>query len=182
MKALRTVLFSALAAFGLATAADVSAQQTSGVARASSGARTGAISQHGSGGPRHWGGGTRHWSGGTRHWGGGGHWSGHRNYWHGSRIGFYFGVPVLWGAAYWGWPYYYDSYYYPRTTVIYRDIERHPASYPDGEMGPATTEVPPSAGAPAQGPLYMNYCESAKAYYPKVTSCPEGWKFVRPAP
>ena len=167
MKALRTLLISALAAFGLAAAADASAQHASGVARASSGTRTGAISQH--------------WSGGTRHWSGSGHWSGHRSYWGGSRIGFYFGVPVLWGAAYWGWPYYYgyDPYYYPRT-VIYRDIERYPASYPDGEMGPATTDVPPSAGAPAQGPLYMNYCESAKAYYPKVTSCPEGWKFVRP--
>ena len=179
MKALRTLLISALAAFGLAAAVDVSAQQ-SGVARASSGTRTGAIGNHWSGGTHSWSG-SGHWSGGTRHWSGSGHWYGPRNHWYGSRIGFYFGVPVLWGAWYWGWPYYYDygPYYYPRT-IIYRDIERYPASYPDGEMGPATTEVPPSAGAPSQGPLYMNYCESAKAYYPKVTSCPEGWKFVRP--
>ena len=33
-------------------------------------------------------------------------------------------------------------------------------------------------GAPTQAPAYMNYCESAKAYFPKVTTCPEGWKFV----
>ena len=172
MKALRTVLFSALAAFGLAAAADASAQHAGGVARAS-GTRSGATSHNWSG--------THNWSGGTRHWSGG-HWSGYRNYWHGSRIGFYFGVPILWGAAYWGWPYYYGygPYYYPPRTVIYRDIETYPA-YPDGELGPpATTDVPPGAGAPSQGPLYMNYCESAKAYYPKVTSCPEGWKFVRP--
>ena len=166
MKASKTVLVSALAALGLAAAAEASAQHASGVARGSSGMRSGAI--------------THNWSGGTRHWSGSGHWSGHRSHWHGSRIGFYFGVPIFWGAA-WGWPYYYGygPYYYPRT-VIYRDIEVYPASYPDGEMGPATTDVPPAAGAPSQGPLYMNYCESAKAYYPKVTSCPEGWKFVRP--
>jgi len=33
-------------------------------------------------------------------------------------------------------------------------------------------------GAPTQAPAYMNYCDSSKAYYPKVTSCPEGWKFI----
>jgi hypothetical protein len=53
--------------------------------------------------------------------------------------------------------------------------------YPQGVMQapPPTTEVAPNAqGAPVQGPTYMNYCESAKAYFPKVTTCPEGWKFV----
>jgi len=33
---------------------------------------------------------------------------------------------------------------------------------------------------PQQGPLYMNYCESARAYFPKVTTCPEGWKLSNP--
>jgi len=41
--------------------------------------------------------------------------------------------------------------------------------------------VPYSQDAPRTGPLYLNYCDSAKAYYPKVTSCPEGWKFIEPA-
>ncbi len=54
-----------------------------------------------------------------------------------------------------------------------------------GPQGPMyeeapTTQVVPGPGAPNQGPLYMNYCESAKAYYPKVTTCPEGWKFIAP--
>ena len=69
----------------------------------------------------------------------------------------------------------YDWYYYPRAAYV----ERYPMSTPDDA---ATTEAPVGPGAPTQGPLYMNYCESAKAYYPKVTSCPEGWKFLPAQP
>ena len=58
-------------------------------------------------------------------------------------------------------------------------IERYPASYPEGVIESApTTEAPRTEGAPVQGPSYMNFCESANAYYPKVTACPEGWRFV----
>lgn len=112
----------------------------------------------------------------------GGHWGGHHHHWHGARWGFYFGAPILWSSVYWGWPYYGYPYYYPYPTVIYRDIERYPMSYPEGVLEPApTTDIGPrSEGAPRQGPLYMNYCESAKAYFPKVTSCPEGWKMISP--
>ena len=46
---------------------------------------------------------------------------------------------------------------------------------PPSDMAPSN-----SPGGPTQAPAYMNYCESAKAYFPKVTSCPEGWKFVTP--
>ena len=112
------------------------------------------------------------WHGGMR--GGGGHWSGGHGHWY-PRVGFYVGAPLLWSAWYWGGPY--DYYYYPRTVVYDRVIERYPSSYPDGVMEPGT-EVPRGQGAPMQGPAYMNYCDSAKAYYPKVTSCPEGWKFI----
>ena len=111
--------------------------------------------------------GGRGWSGGH-----GGHWGGH---WYGPRVGLYIGAPILWSPWYWGYPY---DYYYPRT-VIYRGVERYPASYPDGylEPAPSSTEVPRTEGAPTRAPAYMNYCESAKAYFPKVTSCPEGWRF-----
>jgi len=111
--------------------------------------------------------GGRGWSGGH-----GGHWGGH---WYGPRVGLYIGAPILWSPWYWGYPY---DYYYPRT-VIYREVERYPASYPDGylEPAPSSTEVPRTEGAPTRAPAYMNYCESAKAYFPKVTSCPEGWRF-----
>ena len=151
MKAMRKVLVAALAAAGLATAGTVLAAPQSG--------------GHSGG---HWSGGhSGHWSGG--HWGGR-HWGGH-SYWR-PGWGFYFGVPVI---AAWGWPYYYDYWYdYPRDTIVYREVERMP--WP--EANPPTTEVQPAPGAPSQGPAYMNYCESAKAYYPKVTQCPEGWRFL----
>jgi hypothetical protein len=155
MKTIKSLLVAALATAGLGLAID---SQAAG--HTWSGA-------HGGG----------HWSGGGGgHWGGG-HWGGSR--WYGPRIGFYLGAPLLW-PGYWG--YYPYDYYYPRTVVV----ERYPASYPDGgypdgamaPMDDGTDVAPYSPGAPTQGPTYMNYCDSARAYYPKVTSCPEGWKFV----
>jgi hypothetical protein len=160
MKAIKSLLVAALAAAGLAATADARADRGGG----HFGGHTGAGSGHWSGGG--------HWSGnwGGRHWGG---------RWYGPRVGLYVGAPLFWAPWYLGYPY---DYYYPRT-VIYREIERYPGSYPDypeGYMEPApTTEIaPPREGAPAQAPTYMNFCESAKAYFPKVTTCPEGWKFL----
>ncbi|HEX5633679.1 MAG TPA: hypothetical protein VFX50_10630, partial [Gemmatimonadales bacterium] len=129
-----------------------------------------------------------HAYGGARH---DGHrnWSGHRGHWHGRGYwgagwGLYFGLPLVYGAA-WGWPYYYGygyDYAYPRETVIYREVEREPLPYPEGVLQPMpSTEVAPGPGAPTRGPLYMNYCESARAYFPKVTKCPEGWRLATPA-
>ena len=148
MKAMKSLVVAAVAAAGMALVADA---QAAGPVH--SGARP-------SGGGGHWSGG--HFRGG---WGG--------RYWYPS-VGFYVGAPLLWSAWYWGWPY---DYYYPRTVVYDRVIERYPAAYPDGVMEPST-EAPRGMGAPAQEPAYRNYCESAKAYYPKATSCPEGWKFI----
>src|SRR5204863_2577425 len=103
-----------------------------------------------------------------------GHYGGYYPYW---GWGAYYGWPLY--AAAWGWPYYYD-YGYP----YYEPYPAAPAypAYPEGRMAPppATTEVPQGEGGPVRGPLYMNYCESAKAYFPKVTSCPEGWRFITP--
>ena len=110
-------------------------------------------------------------------------WRGHRGHRHrgGASWGIYLGAPLALGAA-WGWPYYAD-FGYPRETIIYREREVYPREY--DEVGPApdpesTTEVPRGEGTPSQGPLYMNYCESARAYFPRVTSCPEGWKLATP--
>ena len=179
MKALRALLVPALAAGGLAAAVDAPAQAVNGATRSMSTGSTAAITRHAGTHRGSFSGGQRHWGGG-RHWGGN-HWGGHHHHghWHG-RVGFYFGVPLVWSSWYWGWPYYYDPLYYPRSAVVYREVERVPAY--EGEMAPATTEVQPGPGSPTQGPLYMNYCESAKAYYPKVASCPEGWKFIAPKP
>ena len=161
MKAIHSLfLAAALSTAGLAGVTDVQAAR---------GASTGG--GHSSGG---------HWSGGGH---GGGHWSGGHwrgRYW-GAGWGFY-AAPLFLGSYYAGYPYWgypYD-YYYPRTVVVDGAVNRYPQSYPEGVMmEPApTTEVPMTQGAPSQGPAYMNYCESAKAYYPKVSACPEGWKFL----
>ena len=109
--------------------------------------------------------------GGRHH---GGHFHGHRH-WHGPRIGLSIGVPLAFG---WGYGYYGDPWFYG-PPVVYREREViREVEPPMAE--PASTEIPRGEGAPAQGPLYMNYCESAKAYFPKVQRCPEGWKFVSP--
>lgn len=167
MRATAKLLVAALAAAGLAFAADAGA--ASGIARHGGGAWSGGGHSGGGrwSGGGHSGGG--HWNGGHR-WSGGHHWSG--GHW-----GFYLGAPLVVGSWWWGSPYYYDYYYYPypRETVIYREVER----YPEGEFGPAA-EAAPGPGSPTQGPLYMNYCESSKAYYPKVTTCAEGWRFIPP--
>lgn len=170
MRAIKSLVVAALVATGVAIAADAQAA-TNPIARSS-----------GWSGPR---GGGGHWSGGGHFGGGhfsGGHFSGghfHGHFGHGRffgpRFGVFIGAPIFWPGwyggypYYWGYPYYYD-WYYPRAAYV----ESYPVSTPDEA---ATTEVPVTPGAPTQAPAYMNYCESARAYYPKVTSCPEGWKF-----
>jgi hypothetical protein len=167
MNSTKTILVSALAALGLAAGA-AHAQHHGG-----GGTHSGGFSGHVSGG--HVSGG--HWSGG--HWSGG-HWGGWHGGWWGPRVGFYLGVPLFWG-----WPYYYG---YPYYAYPYYDYAYGPSyyappvdgggmAYPQGQVDSSTTQVQPGPGAPTQEPAYRNYCESAKAYYPKVTSCPEGWRF-----
>ena len=171
MKAIKALLIPALAALGLAAVAEAHAQanalQSGSQSRA--GSRIGTAVQ-GGGTDRHFG---RH--DGNRH-DGPRHWRGHHHHrWHG-HFGFFFGAPLLWSAWHWGWPYY-DPFFhpYPRA-LVYREVERWPEMSP-----PESTQLPKGEGAPTQGPLYMNYCESAKAYFPKVTSCPEGWKMTTPS-
>jgi hypothetical protein len=162
MKSMRTLLVAALAAAGLATAGSAFAQHNGG----------------------HSGG---HFSGGHFNGGhfGGGHFVGHGGHFFGPRFSFFLGVPLFWGPYYWGAPYYspyyspyYDGYYYgyPDAPTVYQEREVVPY-----DTMPPTTQAQPGPGAPSQGPLYMNYCASAKAYYPKVTQCPEGWKFIEPS-
>lgn len=110
------------------------------------------------------------WRGHGRHW--------HGHHWHGPRVGFYIGAPLLWGSYYWGDPWYWHG---PRT--VYREVIREPEIVEVERVERVEREPAPAPSAeevPAKGPLYMNYCESAKAYFPKVTRCPEGWKFISP--
>jgi hypothetical protein len=168
MKPIRTMLVAAIAAAGMVATVQAQSHPASRGASASGGARIHTTGTHGT-----WSGGG-HWRGGGGHWGGG--------HWGGARFGLYIGAPLLWSSWYWaGYPYYYDYWGYPRTVVYDRVIERYPASYPEGVMRYAepTTDIGPrTPGAPTEAPAYRNYCESAKAYFPKVTACPEGWRFV----
>lgn len=174
MKATGKLLATALvASCAILVANDVHASTDAGKHR--SGAHRGGDG-HRHGGHR-WHGHRDHWRGHRGHWRGhSGHWPGHWGW------GLSIGVPLYWGAA-WGWPHYYDhGYGYPRDTVVYREVERMPEPMPEGRLEPApTTQVPLTEGAPVRGPLYMNYCESAQAYFPKVTRCPEGWRLATPS-
>jgi len=123
---------------------------------------------------------------------GGGH-GGHGGdaYW-GWGLGLAIGVPLAlgWYEPWWGPGYYPPSAYGPvYRGYAYRDWcaqdedclrERMAQSLP----APPTTEIVPAApgadGAPTQRPLHLNYCASARAWFPQVRSCPGGWRLVLP--
>ncbi len=82
--------------------------------------------------------------------------------WHGHVV---IGGPV-WAPAYYPYWWYPRPYYvYPPTVIV-----QEPLEYVERE--PAPPAPPP---APAAPPAYWHYCESARAYYPSVPSCPEPW-------
>lgn len=159
MKAMKSLVVAALSAGGLAVAADAQAGR--------GGHSGGGHSGHGHAGAGHSG-----FHGGG--WGGRGSWGGHR-FFSGPRIGVFIGAPLLFSPWYGGPSYYYDDYYYP--PIVDRMIEPYSASYPEGAMEWAPPD-PRTELAPPLAPAYMNYCESGDAYFPRVTTCPEGWKFV----
>jgi hypothetical protein len=124
--------------------------------------------------------------GSDRHWG-------HSRY-HGSSgwgwgLGLAFGIPWALGwydPWWWGPGYYYPSYAYGPVYRGYADAcaqdedcwgERLARAAPP----PPTTQVEPaSPGEPTQHPLHLNYCDSAKAWFPQVRECPGGWRLVLP--
>ena len=172
MKSLKTLVIASLAAASLTLAVDANAQQHgAGHSGGMHGGSLGAAVNHGG------------WHGGGSAWHGGGGW--HGGGWHGGyypRYSFYLGVPFLWPSYYyWGSPYAYYPYSYSAYDYTYPGYMYPPADAMQQPMEEEpTAQAAPGPGSPTQGPLYMNYCESSKAYYPKVASCPEGWKFIAP--
>lgn len=99
----------------------------------------------------------------------GGYW--HHPGWYGPRVGW----SVGWGwrgddwddwDGYPGWGWYAPPAYAYAPPVI---VERQVAPLPPAPPGPAP-----------QASWY--YCDSAKAYYPYVSTCPEGWRAVPTTP
>lgn len=179
MKALNALVLPLIAAAGLCMAADSQAQNRHGGSPGyRGGGHTGVSGGHWhGGGPRvSYGYGYRHghYYGGHAYWG-----------WWGAAIA----APFLWGGVYYDWPYYgpyAGAYWGPRyyrygPGPYYPDEVAYGYPQASNEVALPTTEVPASGpGAPTQRPLYMNYCEDTKAYYPKVGSCASGWQMRRP--
>lgn len=91
----------------------------------------------------------------------------HDDHWSGSVV---IGVPLFagpsYGYGYYGYPYPYRYRYgYPGDVVVIRERSETPAL--------------PSGPPPQQ---YWYYCDSARGYYPYVSSCPEQWRAVPATP
>jgi len=84
--------------------------------------------------------------------------------------------PVWIGPPYWGYP-----YYTPPVVVAPPPVVVPPAAPPVVVQPPAPqVYVQPDERAAHES--YYYYCESAKAYYPYVKECPQGWTHVAPQP
>jgi len=86
-----------------------------------------------------------------------------------------------------GLPYYYaNDIYYVQTPGGYTvaappNVAAAPAPAPQAPPSAAAPPPAPQAAAPAQAGTWF-YCESAKAYYPYVAECKEGWRQVPATP
>ena len=98
---------------------------------------------------------------------------GHRGHVH-TRVFVGFGPSYYWGPGpYWGpYPYW---YYPPPPAVVYTP--------PPVVVQESAARVHPAADAarPAPEQQFWYYCQSAGAYYPSVSNCPEAWVKVRAA-
>lgn len=70
-------------------------------------------------------------------------------------------------------------YWYPRP--IYPYGYPYPPYYDYDYPNPPIVIAPPAQGAPPEQ-SYWYYCDSSKAYYPYVRTCPGGWRKVPATP
>ena len=96
-----------------------------------------------------------------------------------------------WYDPYWWGPAVYPSYAYRGVYPAYPynngcgiDDDCWRALQSQNQPPAPTTEVPPLAagadGGPTERPLHLNYCDSARAWFPHVRTCPGGWRLIRP--
>ena len=114
--------------------------------------------------PRRWGGKIERFEHRDIHRWRGGNW---RHGWHNGHLGWWWVVGGLW-------------YFYPEPVYPYPDPYRPPIVI----LPPAEESAPPAATLIAPEPTrpVWYYCESARAYYPYVATCPLGWKSVPAVP
>ena len=80
-----------------------------------------------------------------------------------------------------GVPYYYaNDVYYVQQPGGYA-VAEPPMLASENPPPPSPAPQPGSAAAPGSAGNWY-YCESAKAYYPYVTECKEGWRSVPATP
>ncbi len=105
-----------------------------------------------------------------------------RHEWHEGRLGWWWAVGGVW--------YFYERPIYPYPMVVANVLyvppvtvvtPVYPVAPPAPPMSPQGTTVvapyPPS-GMPAPETQLYYYCDSARAYYPTVTQCPQPWRRV----
>lgn len=86
---------------------------------------------------------------------------------------------VVWSG---GVPYYYaNDVYYAAAPAGIGYVVMAPPEAAAATPAPAPTVAPPPAAPQAAGGTWY-YCESAKAYYPYVAECREGWRQVPATP
>jgi hypothetical protein len=122
---------------------------------------------------------------GDRQWHSDGHWEGreihrfdHRDRYiwqtgrwqhgyHGGRLGW-------WWIAAGAW------YFYPQPVYPYPDPYTPPVTVISQQPAPVVAQ--PAQVQPQQTAQLYYYCDSAKGYYPYVSSCAEGWQSVQAQP
>lgn len=184
MSTMRIALLACLAGAGLAGVAEAPAAPVSKHSGAFAPRHHAIPSNRGIG--RHGG----HRSAPGAHWHGG-HWN--RSHW-GWGLGLAIGVPWVlgWHDPWWSlspYPAYsyshsYDPGFRHHGYVCEQDEDCWRERLSRSEPAAPTTEVAPAAagaeGGPTERPLHLNYCDAAKAWFPHVRTCPEGWRLVRP--
>jgi hypothetical protein len=108
---------------------------------------------------------------------GGKRWTGSKSSWSGSKSRTTVVVGV--GPAFWWW---YPWYPYPYPYWYRYPYWYYPPPYYGYPLPPAEPPVyiEQSTQVPQAPPGYWYYCQSAKAYYPNVQTCPEVWIKVAP--
>lgn len=104
---------------------------------------------------------------------------GHRH--HHSRVGVYFGVPLLLAPL---WVSSRPYYYYEPAPVVVRErvIVREPLVFYDEYGNPVPPDSRPAPAQQGAAALIWYFCADSQTYYPYAQSCASAWQRVVPHP